>query len=124
MSLIRVRASGYSMMFGLGVATDGIGFFSLFLDLFIPILAVIAVVLLSSFKIIKAPASKWIILSVSAAGLYMALSNLIFMGQLSSEMGMRVGVGIILLFITWLLVAAAAVLEFLNIHFIKFRGQA
>ena len=124
MPLLRVRASGYSMMFGLGVAMDGIGFFSLFLDLFVPILAVIAVVLLSSFKVIKGPASKWIVLSVCGAGLYMALSNLVFMGQLSSEMGMRVGVGIILLFITWLLVATAAVLEFLNVHLVKFRGQA
>ena len=111
--------SGYSMMFGIGAASDAPGAFSLFLDMIVPIFGVIAVVLLAAFKILKKPNSKWITLSVAAAGCYMALSNLISMGQTASQIGARVGVGIILMFIIWLLVAAAAVLDFLEIHIAK-----
>ena len=119
---VRVRSSvsGYSMMFGLGLA-QGEGLFSMFLDLFVPILGLVTVVLLSSFKIIKA---NWIVLSVAAAGCYMSLSTLIFIGRIASFQGSNIGVGLILLFITWLVVSAAAVLNFLNIHLVKLKGQA
>ena len=128
MGIIRESVSSYSMMFGAG-EMQGEGFFSLFLDLMLPLLGLVTVVLLSAFKVIKANASKWITFAIAGAGCYMALSSLIFAGRLVALMGFgfgasgSVGAGIILTFITWLIVAAAAVLDFLNIHMVKFPGQ-
>jgi len=128
--IMRESVSSYSMMFGTG-DMQGEGLFSLFLDLMLPILALVTVVLLSAFKVVKAQASKWLTLAVAGAGCYMAFSALIFAGRLISIMGIAgfgmsgsVGAGIILVFITWLIVTTAAVLDFLNVHITKFPGQA
>ena len=127
---VRESISGFTLMFGTG-GMQGLGFFNLFFDLMLPIFALTTVVLLSAFNVIKASA-KWITLAVAGAGCYMALSCLIFIGRLAVlilmdfgfNANVSVGVGLILSFIIWLVVAAAAVLDFLNIHIVKFRGQA
>ena len=88
--------------------------FSYFLDLFVPLVAVGAISALTSLSIIKLANAKLIVLWLSAIGAYMSLSTLFYFNSYNS-----VGIGLILYFLLWLFVSAAAFLEYKNIHLIK-----
>ena len=96
-----VSTSGFSMVFG----SDGS--FSGFLNLLLPLLAV------AGLSFTKFAYTKTLVFGVAFLGAYINFSTLVGMGT------QLVGVGLVLSFIIWLVVAAAAFMEFRGINLLN-----
>ena len=103
---------GTHRQLGYGMAFDTFGGFY---DLMIPLLAMAVFSALSALSILKAESAKLLFLVFSLLGVYVSLSVLISLGALGA-----IGVGAVFFFIIWLVVFAAAVLEYKGIQLIKF----
>jgi len=115
------HTSGFSIVFN-NEAGGGPGF-GAFLDLLLPLLTVACVSVFSAMGMSKLPNPKLVILVLSGFGAYLALSTLL---RTSAGSGLAMlgisagaGVGLILFFIVWLVVAAAAFMEYKDIHLVK-----
>jgi len=114
----RESLSGFSLVFN-NDAGGGPGF-GMFLDLLLPLLAVACISLISALGLVKMANAKLVVLVLSGFGAYLALSTLISVGD-GSGLGFSVGVGVglILFFIIYLVVVAAAFMEYKDIHLVK-----
>ncbi|MCL2360827.1 MAG: hypothetical protein FWC73_03305 [Defluviitaleaceae bacterium] len=105
-----ITVGGFSLVFN-NDAGGGPGFSS-FLDLLLPLLVVAGASLVSALGLVRLPNPKLIILVVSGFGAYLALSNLVSVSGFT-------GFGLVLFFILWLVVTAAAFMEYKDIHLVK-----
>ena len=96
---------------GYGMAFDS---FAGFLDLLLPLLVVAALAALTGFSVLKLKDAKLYIAGASILGAYLSLALLARLGSASA-----IGIGLILFFIIWLCVAAAAVMDYKGVEFIK-----
>jgi len=115
------HTSGFALVFS-NEGGGGPGFGS-FLDLLLPLLVVACISVVTTLGMAKLPNPKLMILVLSGIGAYLALSTLLHTsagGELAFlGISARAGVGLILFFIIWLVVTAAAYMEYKDIHLVK-----
>ena len=96
--------SGFSLVFNC---------FGYFLDLLLPLLAVAGLSAATALSVVKLDNAKFIVMILAFAGAYMSLSSLFHIRSFA-------GFGLVIFFILWLIVAAAAFMEYKGIQLVKF----
>ena len=84
------------------------------MDYFLPIVAVAGVAVVSALNLVALPNPKLIVFCLSLFGLYLALSALF------SAAVIGVGFGMVIFFLLWVAVAAAAFMDYRGIVLVRF----
>jgi len=109
---VTISTSGYSLIFG--GEEWGLGTLGYFMDFMLPLLAVIAISLVSGISLLKLNNAKAVVLGASLLGLYLALSALLRVGTVVA------GFGLIVFLVLWVIITIAAFLEYKDIQIIRF----